>query len=48
MKEDEMGHVACIGEMRNAYRILLGKLEGKKPVGRPRRRLVIPEWILDE
>jgi hypothetical protein len=25
---------------RNAYRILVGKPEGKRPVGRPRRRLV--------
>jgi hypothetical protein len=25
-------------EMRNAYRILVGKLEGKIPLGRPRRR----------
>jgi hypothetical protein len=29
-----------MGEKRNAYRILLGKPEGKKPLGRPRRRLV--------
>jgi hypothetical protein len=27
-------------EKRNAYRILVGKPEGKKPLGRPRRRLV--------
>jgi hypothetical protein len=26
------------GEKRNAYRILVGKLEGKRPLGRPRRR----------
>jgi hypothetical protein len=32
------GHVACLGEKRNAYRILVGKPEGKRPVGRPRRR----------
>jgi hypothetical protein len=31
------GHVARMGEKRNAYRILVGKLEGKKPLGRPRR-----------
>jgi hypothetical protein len=31
-------HVAQIGEKRNANRILVGKPEGKRPVGRPRRR----------
>jgi hypothetical protein len=30
------GHVARIGEKRNAYRILVRKPEGKKPLGRPR------------
>jgi hypothetical protein len=34
------GHVARIGETRNAYRILVGKPEGKRPLGRPRRRWV--------
>jgi hypothetical protein len=33
------GHVARIRE-KNAYRILVGKPEGKRPVGRPRRRWV--------
>jgi hypothetical protein len=28
------------GEKRNAYRILVGKPEGKTPLGRPKRRLV--------
>jgi hypothetical protein len=32
------GYVARRGETRNAYRILAGKLEGKRPLGRPRRR----------
>jgi hypothetical protein len=29
-------HVARMGEKRNAYRILVGKSEGKRPLGRPR------------
>jgi hypothetical protein len=29
-----------MGEKRNAYRLLVGKLEGKRPLGRSRRRLV--------
>jgi hypothetical protein len=32
------GHVACMGDMRNIYNILAGKTEGRKPLGRPRRR----------
>ncbi|KAJ4444245.1 hypothetical protein ANN_06036 [Periplaneta americana] len=32
------GHVACMGESRNAYRLLVGRPEGKIPLGRPRRR----------
>jgi hypothetical protein len=32
------GHVAGMGEGRNVCRVLLGKPEGKKPLGRPRRR----------
>jgi hypothetical protein len=27
-----------MGEKRNAYRLLVGKPEGKRPLGRPRRR----------
>jgi hypothetical protein len=34
------GHVARTGEKRNAYRILMGSSEGKRPLGRPRRRWV--------
>jgi len=33
------GHVARMGE-KGAYRVLVGKLEGKSPMGRPRRRWV--------
>jgi hypothetical protein len=32
------GHVARTGKKRNAYRILVGKSEGKKPLGRQRSR----------
>jgi hypothetical protein len=32
------GRVARMGEKRNAYRILVGKPEGKRSLGRPRRR----------
>jgi hypothetical protein len=34
------GHVERMGEKRNAYRLLVGKPEGKSPLGRPRRRWV--------
>jgi hypothetical protein len=33
------GHVAHIGERRGAYRVLVGKPEGKIPLGRPKHRL---------
>jgi transcription termination factor 2 len=32
------GHVARTGERRGVYRVLVGKPEGRKPLGRPRRR----------
>jgi hypothetical protein len=32
------GHVARMGEGRNVYRVLVGKPEGKRPLGRPWRR----------
>ena len=31
------GHVARIGERKGVYRVLLGKLDGKRPLGRSRR-----------
>ena len=34
------GHVARMGEERGAYRVLVGKQEGKRPLARPRRRWV--------
>jgi len=33
-----MGHVARMGRIINAYKMLVGKREGKRPLGRPRRR----------
>jgi hypothetical protein len=51
------GHVARIGEERGVYRMLVGKPEGKRPLGRPRRswednikidlRGVDGLWVLD-
>jgi hypothetical protein len=39
MKEDEVAWACCAhAEMRNAYRILVGKPDGRRPLGRPRRR----------
>jgi hypothetical protein len=32
------GHVALIREKRHVYRTLVGKPEGKRPLGRPRRK----------
>jgi hypothetical protein len=32
------GHVACMGEVRGAYNISVGRPEGRRPLGRPRRR----------
>jgi hypothetical protein len=32
------GHVALMGELRGAYRALVGKPEGSRPLGRPRHR----------
>jgi len=31
-------HVARMGEGRGVHRVIVGKLEGKRPLGRPRRR----------
>jgi hypothetical protein len=32
------GHVAHMGEVRSAYNILVGRPEGRRPLGRPRHR----------
>jgi len=34
------GHVVSMGEERGVYRVLVGKQEGRRPLGRPRRRWV--------
>jgi hypothetical protein len=42
------GHVARMREKRNVYRLLVGKPEGKSPLGRPRRRWmdnIKMDWI---
>jgi transcription termination factor 2 len=33
-----VGHVAGMGEVRGAYNILVGRPEGRRPLGKPRRR----------
>jgi hypothetical protein len=33
-----VGHIALTGERRGVYRVLVGKRERKRPLGRPRRR----------
>jgi hypothetical protein len=43
-----VGHVERMGEKRNVYRLLVGKPEGKRPLGRPRRGGgIILGWILE-
>jgi len=32
------GHVACVGEGRGLYTVLVGKLEGKRSLGRPKHK----------
>jgi hypothetical protein len=38
-----VGHVACVGQERKVYKVLVGKLEGKRPLKRPRHRG--EDWI---
>jgi hypothetical protein len=41
------GHIAQIVEKMNAYRVLVGKPEGKGPLGRPGHNwLIILKWIV--
>jgi hypothetical protein len=37
-----------MGEKRNVYRLLVGKAEGKRPLGRPRRRWIVIKMNLLE
>lgn len=37
-KDALVGHVACLGEKRHAYRFWVRKSEGRKRIGRPRPR----------
>lgn len=37
-----LGHVTRIGEMRKAYKLFVGKPEGKRPLRRPKHR-----WVAD-
>ena len=39
------GHVAHMGEDRGVHRVLVGRPEGKRPLGRPRRRWEELRWI---
>jgi hypothetical protein len=39
------GHTAGIGEKRNAYRLLVGTPEGRRPLGRPTRRWVQKDLV---
>jgi hypothetical protein len=41
------GHVARMEEKRNAYRVLVGKPEEKRPLGRPRRGRITLKWVLE-
>jgi hypothetical protein len=42
-----MGHAARTGEVKNALKIVVGKPEGKRPLGRPNSRWrLILEWIV--
>jgi hypothetical protein len=40
------GHIGRMGQMKNAYKILIGKPEEKRPLGRPRH--IIVEGVLGE
>jgi hypothetical protein len=39
------GHITQMGEKRNAYRLLVGMPDGKRPLGRPRHRWMDNIWM---
>ena len=44
------GRVACMGDRRDAYRVLVGRREGERPLGRPSGRwednnVIVKKWI---
>jgi hypothetical protein len=39
------GHIAHMGDRRGGYRVLVGKPEGKRPLGRPRRSIKCGEFL---
>ena len=41
-----MGHVACLGEKRNAYRVLMRKSEGRRPLRKHGGRGVVDGKII--
>jgi hypothetical protein len=48
MEDERDMECSTNGEKRNAYRILVGKLEGKRPLGRPKHSgRILLEWILE-
>ena len=43
-----VGHVAHMGEERGVYRVLVGKPEGRRPLGIPRRRWADNTWVISK
>jgi hypothetical protein len=41
-------HVACTKETRYTYRVLMGEIEGRRPLARSRPRQEIVKWILNK
>ena len=44
-----MDHLARVGKKRNSYSVLVGKQEGKRPLGRAGREWkIVLKWILND